>query len=178
LGCLRGLSSVGTGLIFGCFAPSLPQPAATLRAAALLSLKELSQTGEAIWAYHLACLIEPLAAKYLFGFIKWARSIIEKQSSAIVTSGWREKNVANARIRKANGRIARIQFSKACGSNRVLARSSTTRKVAATGRLNKTKQRVAFVGDIGSSEDQSSENDRNRHRACWSVRPPTSSPST
>jgi hypothetical protein len=73
--------------------------------------------------------------------------------------------VADARVRKANGRIARIQFSKAYGSNGVLARNSTTRKVAATGRLNKAKRREALVRGIGSSEDQSSENGKNRHRA-------------
>ena len=73
--------------------------------------------------------------------------------------------MANTRVRKANGRIARIQFSKAYGPDGVLAGNSTTRKVAATGRLSKAKPREAFVRGIGGSEDQSSENERNRHRA-------------
>ena len=67
--------------------------------------------------------------------------------------------------RKSERSDRAVQYGKAYGSNSVLARNSTTRKVAATGRLNKAKRREALVGGIGSSEDQSPENGKNRHRA-------------
>jgi len=114
---------------------------------------------------HLNRLIGALAAKYLFGFIKYARSIVEKLSSAIVTLRYRKKNVANARFGKANGQIARAQFRKAYEPHGILARNSITRPVAPAQRLNKVKRREAFVGGIGRSQDQSSEDGRNRQRA-------------
>jgi hypothetical protein len=114
---------------------------------------------------HLNRLIGSLAAKNRFGFIKCARSIVEEHAPAIVTLRYRKKNVANARLGKANGQIARTQFRKAYEPHGVLARNSVTRPVAPAQRLNKVKQREAFVGGVRSSEGQSSENDRNRQRA-------------
>jgi hypothetical protein len=131
----------------------------------LLSPEGPPQSRKAVRAEHLARLIGLFAAKYLPGFVKYARSIVEKRPPAMVALSDRKKNVANARIGKANGRISWIEFGKADQPNGVPAGNSIARTVASARKLkNKAKQCEAFVGGIRRSEDQSSENDRNRQR--------------
>src|SRR5690242_3781500 len=130
-----------------------------------MSAERLPQSGQAVRAKHLARLVGSLAAKYLSGFIKCAGSIVEKRPPALVASRDRKKNVADAGIGKANGRIPWIQFSKANEPNGIPARNSIARTVAAARKLkNKAKQRETFVGGIRRSEDQRSKTDGNRQR--------------